>query len=82
MVEEAQKAKSSIFNSYGAMSVVSEFLTMKEIVSLQQCSKHFYNAVVPKMKTKIELPSLELVLESARKSVSIGFWRDNVRQCS
>ena len=82
MAEEAQSAQARLFNSYGAMSVISEFLTMKEIVTMQVLNKHFYNSVVPKMRTKIELPSLNLVLESARKSISVGFWRDNVRQCS
>ena len=38
--------------------------------------------VVPKMKTKVEMPYLFLVLESGRKKVAMGFWKDNIRQCN
>jgi len=34
------------------------------------------------MRTKVEMPLLTLVLESARKSITVGFWRDNQRECS
>ena len=80
MVEEAQTFHTRLYNSYGAMGTIGEFLSIKEIVCMQACNKHFYDNVVPKMRTKVELPTLNLVLESARKSISIGFWRDNVRQ--
>ena len=71
-----------LFNSYGCMCSVGEFLTIKEIVFMQQLSKHFYKRVVPLMRTKIEMPCLMLVLERGqRRQISIGMWKDNLREC-
>jgi len=64
------------------MCTIGEFLELKELVALQLVSRHFYNFVVPKMRVKLEMPCLFLVLESARKKISIGFWRDNCRECA
>ena len=70
-----------IYESYGCMASIGEFLDQKEIVFLQQVSKRFYTYVVPRIRPRIEMPYLFLVLESARKKLSIGYWRDNIREC-
>lgn len=46
---------------------------------LQLLNRRFYTYVVPRMKMKLEMPYLFMVLESGRKKVSVGFWRDNMR---
>ena len=49
---------------------------------MQQLSKAWYKSVLPKSSNpKIAMPCLELVLESDRTHISIGFWRDNIRNC-
>ena len=38
--------------------------------------------MIPRARTKIDMPCLNLILESGRKKVSIGFWKDGMRDCS
>ena len=79
--DNAASASARLYNSYGCMNTIAEFLDQKEIVALQLVSKRFYQYVVPRMRPRIEMPFLYLVLESARKKLSIGYWRDNMREC-
>lgn len=33
------------------------------------------------MQVRLEMPRVTLVLESNRRQISLGFWRDNMREC-
>lgn len=65
----------------GCMVTIGTYLGIKESNKLQQISKFFYNKMAHQIVIKIELPCTNLVLESNRKEISIGFWRENVRDC-
>ena len=67
--------------SAGCMQTIFEFLTPLQGVQLQLLCKRFYNEVVPKANVKVELPQLTLVMESGRKTIALGYWKDKSRQC-
>ena len=37
---------------------------------------------MPRANIRIPMPAVNLILESQRKQISIGFWRDNIRECT
>ena len=82
MVEAGDSVATQVWKSYGAMNVICEFLDIKEIVPLQQVCKAWYDLVIPRARTKVSMPCLQLVLERSRTKISIGHWRDNMRHCS
>ena len=65
----------------GSMATIGTFLGIKEATKLQGISRYFYKKMAHQIVIKIEMPFINLVLESNRKEISIGFWRENIRDC-
>ena len=82
MVEANLSANQRMFNSNGSMTTIMEFLPPKQRNKIQQVNQNFYDVVVPRAVPKLQMPEAMLVLESGRKKISIGTWRDNIRECS
>ena len=70
-----------ICKSMGCMQTIGLFLGMKETVKMQHVNKYFYSNLVPRIIVKVEMPYVNLVLENQRKHISIGFWKENTREC-
>jgi len=61
----------------GSMATIGTYLGAKEANKLQGVNRYFYKRMAHQIVIKIELPFINLVLESNRKEISIGFWREN-----
>ena len=70
------------------MYSIFNFIGTKETSTLQEVNRDWYNNIIPKSLTKLELydefddpfDRYEL-FESQRKQIAIGFWQDGVRNC-
>ena len=83
MVQANQSdANQRMFGSNGSMTTIFEFLPPKQRNKIQQVNKNFYDVVIPRAVPKLQMPQAMLILESGRKKISIGTWRDNIRECT
>ena len=80
MTPAARDAFQRMVQSMGAMNSIFGFLSQKETIKMQALSKEWYNKVLPRSGgVTIQMPCLELVLESDRTHIKVGMWRDNIR---
>jgi hypothetical protein len=65
----------------GSMATIGTYLGILEATKLQRINRYFYKKMAHQIVIKIEMPFINLVLESNRKEISIGFWKKNTRDC-
>jgi hypothetical protein len=70
------------------MVTIGSYLEIKEATGLQQISTFFYKRMVRHIVYKFEWPfpvlpvvPENLVLESNKKEISIGFWKEDFGEC-
>ena len=89
MVEIVGKAYDrKIWENMGCMVTIGSYLEIKEATRLQQISTFFYKRMGHHIVYKFEWPfpvlpvvPENLVLESNKKEISIGFWKEDFGEC-
>ena len=74
--------KQRLLKSGGCMFTIFEYIPTKENIKFQQVSREWYDRIMPRANIRIPMPAVNLIFESQRKHISIGFWRDNIRDCT
>ena len=61
---------------------MGKYLEQIEVIKLQKLNKEFYDNMMPRVLTKVTQPSANVILESSRTNIEIGFWKRNTRKLS
>lgn len=67
-------------SSKASLQTMGSFMKQSDILQLQKVNRDFYEKKVPDMLTKVQLPSLSIILEKNRKEVYIGLWKRETRE--